>query len=157
MHPLKCEEFEAFCHLRRLASARAQRVSKARLADPFRRWLWLVFLLLYICSCRSPHISSYVSKNDTTYIHTINHDSIHTIDSVYIYHNDTTHIIYKSRNNYRYKISHDTLYKVFRDTIYLTNIHKSASSSGRSSFEFTYFCIFVVILFILVFIYLKRK
>ena len=122
-----------------------------------RSILYMLVVLLCLCSCRSSHISSYVSQSDTTYIHTINHDSIHTTDSVYIFQNDTTCVVYKSRNNYIYKVSKDTLYKVLRDTIYTTNIQKSALSSARSAREFPYFCIIVVSILILVFIYKKFK
>lgn len=121
------------------------------------RSILYMLVLLCLCSCRSADISSYVSKSDTTYIHTINHDSIHRIDSVFIYQNDTTRVVYKSRNNYIYKVSKDTLYKVVRDTIYSTNIQNKDCSSSHERDDHPYFWIFVVVLFILLFIYLKRK
>lgn len=124
------------------------------------RSILYMLVLLCLCSCRSSHISSYVSQNDTTYIHTINHDSIHTIDSVYIFQNDTTRLVYKSRNNYRYKVSHDTLYKVVRDTIYIKNDSSKLLSCahGFSTISFAQcFTIATILIFILLFIYLKRK
>lgn len=153
---LKCEELEAFCSSRRLNSARAQRVSKLRLAEPKMPFLWLI-LLLCLCSCRSADISHYVSMSDTTYIHTINHDSIHTTDSVFVYQNDTTRVVYKSRNNYIYKISKDTLYKVVRDTIYTTNIQNKDCISPHERDGHPLFCIIVVSILILLFIYKKFK